>query len=246
MLAAGFFVIDYAIARWHLYLLTDSLYISLVAVATWATHRAVGRGARAYLAACAVLLMAALVRPNGWLMVPVAAIYWIARSGLGRRMKRAAAAGVVLVCLGGAATIAVVQFGDEAIARRSLTAEQRRQRLPFAGVMTLRQRLNPARMPLRLAIELAHVQPKSSIRHNVMVVAVLAVVYPLAVVGFVKSRGQPLARLMAAIVAGHLMVIAVTFFDRDGRYLLYFFPLLIVFAASGAIAIRDRRARRSV
>jgi 4-amino-4-deoxy-L-arabinose transferase-like glycosyltransferase len=43
-LAAAFFVIDYDIARWHLYLLTDSLYISLVPIATWAVHRAAERG----------------------------------------------------------------------------------------------------------------------------------------------------------------------------------------------------------
>ena len=63
----------------------------------------------------------------------------------------------------------------------------------------------------------------------------------LAILGFVRSRGQPLAQFMAAIVACHLLVVAITFDDKDGRYLLYFFPFLVVFAACGAAGTVGRR-----
>ena len=242
LLAAAFFIIDYDIARWHLYVLTDSLYISLVAIVTWAAHRAVGRGIAAYLAGSFVLLLTALIRPNGWLMVPIVAIYWIVRSGMHRPAQIAAAAAVVIVCGGSAAAYAAVQFGRDVPSTREAVATRQvnRQRLPFARVMT-RDRLNPARMPMRLLTELGHIQPQFSWRHKVMVVAVLAVVYPLAIVGFIRSRGLPIARFMGAIVACHMMVVAITFSDRDGRYLLYFFSFLLVFAARGAVGTVVRR-----
>lgn len=244
VLAAAFFIIDYDIARWHLYLLTDSLYISLVPLATWAVHRAAERGGGAYFLASGVLAFTALVRPNGWLLFPIAAVYWIMRSGFSAPIKRAAAAGVVLVCVGSAATFAVLQFGHAPPPRQTLAPGDASQTLPFARAMTLRARLNPVQMPLRVYYELIHVQPKFSRRHVVMVLAMLAVVYPLAVVGFVRSRGQPLARLMAAIVATHLVVVAITFNDRDGRYLLYIFPLLLVFAASAGDELGRQWYRR--
>jgi len=237
VLAALFFIADYDIARWHLYVLTDSLYISLVVIVTWAAHRAVGRGVSAYLAASGVLLLTALIRPNGWVMVPIVGIMWIVRSRMQRTARIAAAATVVIVCGGGAAAFAAVQFGQETPSTRELVAKGQvnRQRLPFARVMTLRDRLDPARMPMRLLSELGHIQPEFSSRHKIMIVAVLAVVYPLAILGFVRSRGQPIARFMAAIVACHFMVVAITFSDRDGRYLLYVFSFLVAFAARGAV-----------
>src|SRR5262245_27260181 len=238
VLAAAVFVIDYDIARWHLYLLTDSLYISLVPIATWAAHRAVGRGIGAYAGAAAIVLTTALIRPNGWVMIPIVAVYWTIRSDGHSALKIAAASVVVALCLGGAGAVAAVQFGRSQPAATAGKRDVNRQRLPFARAMTLRDRLNPTRMPGRLVTELRHVQPDYSTRHKVMVATMLTVVYPLAIVGLVKSRGTPLARLMAAVVACHLAIVCITFPDRDGRYLLYVFPLLLVFAARAAVRPR--------
>jgi 4-amino-4-deoxy-L-arabinose transferase-like glycosyltransferase len=237
VLAAAFFVIDYDIARWHLYLLTDSLYISLVPIAVWAVHWAAERSGGAYVLAGTVLGTTALIRPNGWLLIPIAVVYWIARSPFSGRAKRAVGAGVVLLCVGGAAAFAAMQFGGTSAA----PAQDGSEPLPFAQVMTLRERLDPAQMPVRVFKELSHVQPSFSRRHVVMVFAMLALVYPLAVIGFVRSREQPLARLLAVIIAGHLAVVAITFSDHDGRYLLYFFPLLLVYAGSAAVSLRRKR-----
>ena len=237
VLAAAFVIVDYDIARWHLYVLTDSLYISLAAIVTWAAHRAVGRGMAAYLTASGLLLLTALIRPNGWVMVPIVAIYWIVRSSMPRTARLATAAAIVIVCAGSAAVFAAIQFGRPTPPTRELIAKGQlnRQRLPFARAMN-RDRLGPSQMVMRLLTELGHFQPTFSLRHQIVVVATLAVVYPLAILGFVRSRGQPWARFMGAIVACHLLVVAITFSDRDGRYLLYIFPFLVAFAARGAIS----------
>jgi hypothetical protein len=238
VLAAGVFIVDYDIARWHLYLLTDSLYISLVSIATWAAHRAVGRGVGAYAGAAAILLATALIRPNGWVMIPIVVVYWAIRSEGRNTWKIAAAFLVVALCLGGAGVVAAVQFGRSQPVAPAGKREVNRQGLPFARVMTLRDRLNPTRIPRRLFTELRHVQPDYSTRHKVMVAVMLTLVYPLAILGLAKSRGTPLARLMAAVVACHLAIVCITFPDRDGRYLLYVFPLLLVFAARAAVGTR--------
>lgn len=239
-LAAGFFVVNYDIARWHLYVLTDSLYISLVVVATWLVHRAIGRGIRAYVGAVGVLVFTSLIRPNGWVLVPIAAIYWIARSGFSVRRKRAAAACVLLMCVGGAVSIAAIQFGRRPPQTRARPASGP-ERLPFSRVISLQDGFNLRRNANRLMVELLHVRTTFSTRHNAMVIAVIAVVYPLAVLGWVRSRRQPLTRLAAAVIACHLLVVAVTFSDRDGRYLLYVLPLIAVFAACGAVVVREER-----
>ena len=240
LLAGGFFILDYDIAQWHVYVLTDSLYISLVALATWMVHRAVGGGMRRYLEAAGVLTLAALIRPNGWILIPIAAIYWIARTRLGVRYKYAAALGVSLLCAGVAVAIVMTQLGprSQLAPTDRATLEARSQRLPFARVITIRGGLDPIESSRRLANVLLHVQSTFSFWHNAALLAVVAVVYPLAVWGFVRARKKSVSRLMAVVIAGHLFIVAVTFNDRDGRYLLYSFPLMMVLAAGGAVALR--------
>src|SRR5580765_6013426 len=86
--AAVFFIVNVDIARWNTYVLTDSIYISLVVLSTWLIHRTAERAQVSwYAVAAGTVLFAALVRPHGWILVPIAAIYWIARASLSRRAK---------------------------------------------------------------------------------------------------------------------------------------------------------------
>ena len=244
VLAAGFFVVDVDIARWHVYVLSDSLYISSVVLATWFVHRAVGRGARTYLDAALVGLLAAAIRPNGWIVVLVGAIYWIAGTGLRKRTKWAAAC-AVLVCAASAVSIAAFHRYAQAESIQARTGQ-----LPFDDTAAPAEEWigwlgYPVRRPplarraaMRVLVELLHVRPYNSTVHNATVLVLITVTYPLAVVGFMRRRDQPLSYLMGAVIAGHLLIVAVTFWDWDGRYLLYVFPLIVVFAACGATALR--------
>ncbi|HYR09867.1 MAG TPA: glycosyltransferase family 39 protein, partial [Longimicrobium sp.] len=93
-LAAAFFGANPDFARFNVVIITDSLYASLVALAAWAVHRAAERGGGAYALGAAAVACAALVRPNGWVLVPVAAAYWIARTRRPAGVKVALAAAV--------------------------------------------------------------------------------------------------------------------------------------------------------
>ena len=92
----------------------------------------------------------------------------------------------------------------------------------------------------RVYMEVIHVRWLYSARHNAAIVAVLAIIYPLALVGAIRLRDRPLVRLMLTVVAAHLLLVALTFYDVDGRYLLFVFPLIGVLAACGASALVER------
>jgi len=66
------------------------------------------------------------------------------------------------------------------------------------------------------------------------VVAVQVVMASLAVAAqfdLGRSYREPLARLLAAVIAGHLLIVALTFADWDGRFLLYALPAVFVLTA---------------
>lgn len=243
VLAAAVFVVDVDIARWNVYLLTDSLYISLVVLATWLVHRAVGRGIRAYVAAACVGLFTALIRPNGWIFGPIALVYWTTRTELDTRLKYAVWACVVLMCAGSALGLATI-VGGVATAPTDVPHAQTPIPGETAGMKWRRwsnRGLEAKPAAGRVLKELLHVRSYYSAAHNAVVLVVIAITYPLAVLGFVRRRDQPLTRLLAAVIAGHLLLVAVTFADWDGRYLLHIFSLIVVFAACGAIRLAAPR-----
>lgn len=239
LLAAIVFIIDLDIAQWHAYILTDSLYISLVVIATWFVSRAGELGVKSYVNAVLVGLITASIRPNGWMFGPLAAVYWISRSALSR-WARVGIACAMLAGLAGIVSIALYQRYNAVVAHPPRGWDNTRAFADvwlglFGSAPSGENRL--ALAATRVLSELGHVRPGFSVRHNATVIALLAVTYPLAIVGVIQRRDRPLSYLMLAVIAGHLLVVALTFADRDGRYLLYVFPLIVVFAACGAVSL---------
>jgi hypothetical protein len=234
-LAAAFVIADVDIARWHAYVLTDSLYISLVAITTWLAERAVGGRPRAYVVAVAGALCAALIRPNGWVMLPVVVVYWIARAPLGTRTKYALAGGVAL-----AAAAAVLVGRQVTFAWDPAAVAGNPELVPFSWILSFRNAWSPGRMLSRVVSNLLHTRPRYSTTHNAAVLVLIALTYALAVLGFVRTHAKALAALMAAVIVVHQVVVALTFADPDGRYLLYVFPLFLVLAAVGASSLRRK------
>jgi hypothetical protein len=253
-LAAIFFVADLDLAMWHVYLLTDSIYTSLVILTTWLVHRAVGRGGRAYVGAAIAVVATASIRPNGYLFFPVAAIYWVGRTRLAPRTKIAAA------CLLTVAVASVVVIAAWQRSRSPLPPPDRVGKtyldlrdntvvvgewMDWLGLREGGDRTRLARTVGNRVLGLfLHVRWYDSTRHKAIVYASLGVIYPLALAGLIRLRRRPLALLMSAVIAGHVAIVAVTFNDKDGRYLQYILPLIAVFAASGASAVVSRLWRR--
>ncbi|MBW3570074.1 MAG: glycosyltransferase family 39 protein [Gemmatimonadetes bacterium] len=262
-LAAAFFGGNPDFARFNVVIISDSLYVSLVALAAWAVHRAAERGGAAYAAAVPVVAFAALVRPNGWVLVPLAAAYWIART------RRAAGVRVALVCavfavaaaplvLLAPATKSVQDVGAYQELRDGTVIwgyDARRLPMPPEGGpasgglegmagYALRHPIATARLAAeRLGTEMVHTRPFYSPAHNAVVLAVLLPLYALAVLGLARVSREPLALLLLAIIVAHGAVIAATFADWDGRFLLYVLHLVGVLAAVEAARLAEHLMR---
>ncbi|HZR25939.1 MAG TPA: glycosyltransferase family 39 protein [Vicinamibacterales bacterium] len=254
-IAALLFALNVDLARWHLFVLTDSLYISLVIIATYAAHEAAERGGWRYVAASVLVLVAATLRPHGRVLIVSAALYWIARRPTLRRdaVVAYAAAAILLIALA-VTTGATLRAEAETPGRWlgngvviwSDTASQ--LSMPHdavvdpaaAGATSTAPLRYAARHPIatlrlavtRVSVELWHARRFYSRAHNAAVVALLGVTYACAVVGFLRRRHQPIAWLMAIVVASHLAFVAATFADWDGRFVLYVLPLIDVFAGA--------------
>jgi Dolichyl-phosphate-mannose-protein mannosyltransferase len=258
LFAALLFVANPDIARWNAYILTDSLYISLVILAVWSTHKAFELRGYWYVLAAAVLVAATLIRPNGSVLILVSALHL--SSGINHRsLRRLVISAILLASILGALALLrfyTLRFGDNpvTILRYGITGISEWSVMmpsepePFAGewtdliVYVVRHPVASLRLgATRIAIELIHVRPFFSSTHNALVLATLPVIYLLALAGLGLSRNRSLTRLILLTITGHLAVVAATYADWDGRFLLYVLPLICLLSSCALASLVAKR-----
>lgn len=250
LLAAALLLLNPDLLRWNVLLLTDGLYITLLAVSVWAVWRARLGPWHLRAGAPALTLATAAVRPDGWPLPLVALLWWllarrprktwawvaalalIAGFGWGMLRLRVFVAGIQYETPLGALEHHVVIWGYGAGRGPAVPSKDWRTVGDYVlahpvGTLTL--------MAERAGVEYAHVRPFYSWRHNLAVLLTYPWLYGFALLGAWRRRQDPLCPLLVAVIGYHTLIVAAFFADWDGRFLLHFFPLIGVLAACGVV-----------
>lgn len=255
LIAGVLFAINLKIASWHAYILTDSLYISSLVLTVWAVERArvegtVGR----YLAAATLTLYTASLRPTGWLVVVIVVGYLVWHLPMRRKARALAAGAAVASAIAVVAVMPAVGGAVDAESPTRMLYEGRVQWAPPEARMTmpgpndetdvslgaglayvLDYPSSTAELAVRRVIRsLISIRPYFSAVHNLAIVLYLLPVYLMALVGLRLALLRSLGLLMASVFAVHMIVVAGTFADYDGRFLLHVLPIVLAMAGVGA------------
>ena len=220
---------------WQAYVLTDAVYASCVAIVLWSVHRAVEDGGPWKLAAAAAVVAAASVRPNGWLLCPVLVTYltatrWRKRSGyvLAVALFGLAVAGAELapgaqVVRGGTAhqlAAGRVFWGpDQGPGQVDMPAPEPGQ---TAVSYVMSHPFAVARLvAARVGTEAVHIRADYSCRRNIRYGIWTAIVWLLTALGVWFQRGTSFTWLAVGIIAAQFFLVAVTFADIEGRFLVH-------------------------
>ena len=185
LIGAAFILVNPEVAQWHTYILTDSLYISAVAIVTFVVWRAAEHGGRWYGLALLVLLPAATLRPTALLLLPVAAAFWgvrgvVTRDWIGIALGVIGAVGAVLLVVSPRVQDTAAQLpgttlrsGRVIYQEPAFRMEMPREEMPrstgwLADLRYVRRHPGPTLTlgARRIAVELAHVRPFYRVRHN--------------------------------------------------------------------------------
>lgn len=265
LLAAGLLAVDMDTNRWHLFVLADSLFTSLLVIAAWLVHRAATMPltvSRTF-AAAAILIAASLVRPEGWFLVPVAASYVVIRKAASPATRWLGLGAVAGACVLLVTVLAPVLGGNlqavgpgEMLRRGNTIWDYDGWRLPMpaeplpeggssaitaVSYAVAHPLSTVALMAARVGVHFAHVRPYFSTAHNAAIVLWLVPIYALGGYGLWRVRAHPLARWCVAVIGTQTVVVALTHADWDGRYLSHVMPLWYPFAAAGILAAARRR-----
>jgi hypothetical protein len=260
-IAATLYGIDVDTNRWHQFILADSIYVSLMTIGVLLTHRAaIRRDLEPVFSAFGVLIIAAFVRPEGWVLLPVAGCFVIVmrartiRSSFGGVMTLCGAMAVVAALLAPSYQSNLRAVGPGNMLQRGQTIWEYdgwRVAMPPGDVTdraegafeyALRHPVVTAKlMVARVGVHFAHVRPFYSTPHNVVIVVWLVPVYTAAAYAIWRLRRQPLTLWVLAAITTQTLVVAVTHAEWDGRYLAHVLPLIDTLVGAGiAIAIGYR------
>ncbi len=263
-LAVLWFAFDINTNRWHAYVLSDSLFMSCLAVSAWLVQVATARPARwsRYALASVAMVVAGLVRPEGWFVIPAALLYWVVRAEGPAGRKMAAIGAGLVACLGLYAVVAprlggnLQAVGPAEMLRSGQTIwEYERWRVAMpddvvwsshtgsgaAVIYAVRHPISTVKlMGARLLVHAVHVRPYYSRAHNLVIAAWLLPLYAAAIAGAWALRRHPLVWWCGLALATQSVVVALTHADWDGRYLAHVMPLIYPFAACGLAGLLQR------
>lgn len=261
-LAALFFAIDPKISRWNGFVLTDSLYVSLVPIVVLMLWRVFeSPSLRRSVPAMISLLAIVPLRPQGWL--------WPILVGIGFLMSRGRAKLLNFFAFTAISAVILFFMMTQIDFFRSYLNEQKPGKLITNGEVVwssdayrIDMPIDPdskghddvatalnyvSRHPLavaklmiaRIAVEVMKVRPFYSPKHNLAILAFFLPLHAMALIGCFAKRNDPLARWMMTAIAGHLGITAIMQANWDGRWLDHVLSLIGVLAAAGCVSVID-------
>ena len=262
ILAGVLFALNPEFAAWHCAIMTESIYTSCVCInaflALWAMDR--GRTWRIPVVFAWVVLTA-FIRPTGWIQVPAVLLLWCFALVPRLPWKISCAA---LIAFG--YVLCSMLFAENGIQRESPTLKL------YSGEVVWQEELWRVNMPeadfskssladgvlyglrhpiasgwlafKRICVMFLRIRPSYSKAHNLFLLAYHLPIALLGLLGLLLKRRLPQAWAITAMLAAHALVVALTFNDNDGRFTLYFTPLLSVAACAALTHFIDAFIRR--
>jgi 4-amino-4-deoxy-L-arabinose transferase-like glycosyltransferase len=259
LVAAALFLCNPYIVKWHLYVLTESLYTSMVIICLWAFVKLITTNKLMYhLISLAVLIITMSVRPNGWIILPVYIIILIISLKISNKYKIISGISAFVIF---AIIMAVVPGFNRNIQltspidnlQKGITVwghDELNLEMPqepdidksnwTAGFRyVLKHPLPSTKLALtRTGYTLIHIRPFHSPEYKIRVLIWIIPAYILALLGIWYYRKDQISLIGLLLIAGHLLVIALSYAEHDSRFDIYILPIFYLFAGAGFISVR--------
>lgn len=255
VIAAGYYLVHPFIVNWILFIHTESLYASMLIISIWALQRvSLKKTKSSYLLLFVIIGFSASLRPNGWVLVPVTLIFLIASSHLRQSFK------VMLGLAVPVGFIALMNFSPwftsnvefehlgDVLKKGEIICDPNSHHLAMpAGVFLgandlLESTLYILKHPfsftklaaLRVASELLPIyRPWLSLKFKIRFLLWMLPLYFFSIVAFFFSVKGSVLKFVMAFIISHLFIIALTFSEREFRFLVPMLPLFVLLGAFG-------------
>lgn len=242
------------IVKWHLYILTESIYTSMVILFFWRLVKMIKKPApKNYLFTAITLIITMFIRPNGWILLPVFIVLLINSFSLSQHLKSS----LIVVSL----FAFVFLMGAVGRVRDSIQITTPVQNLQEGITVWGHPELNLAmpqandieyadwvggmeyivRYPIasvkigaaRVGYTLIHIRPHHSTAYKIRILFWILPAYLLSLFSLKSFRQKPEIFAALFIIFAHLLVVAVSYAEHDSRFDIYILPIFYVLAGIG-------------
>ncbi len=256
LFSAALFLNNPFIVQWHQYILTESLYTSLVVFCFWGFFKLYENFSFKNIAISLLIVLITLsVRPNGWILIPI--FVWIFINRYFKKYSLMILFSIFLLLVITAALIPglknqiqittpienlqngvtvwdhpelyinMPQYPDLDIADWT-SGVKYIVKHPFAS---LKLGLT------RVGYSLIHVRPYHSPKYQIRVLFWIIPAYFLFIVGLFFVRKKPIYKIGILIILSHLLIIFLTYAEHDSRFDIYILPVFYILSGVGLVGI---------
>lgn len=266
LLSFFLFLCNPFIVRWHLYILTESLYTSLVLICLISLYYSVEKKATKYYIFSFVMLFITIsIRPNAWILLPLFLVIFVLNLDLKRYVKIVLALVFPVLFIIAAAgfsglnksimitsPIDNLQNGVTVWGHEELYLDMPKDdkieatdwtdglkyvmRYPFASVKLA---------IVRVWYSVIHIRPWHSIEYKIHVLLWIIPAYFLSIVALIKLRKEKIVKLAFSFFVAHLIVIALSYAEHDSRFDTYILPVFYLLSGIGLSNIFKKRVPRN-
>jgi 4-amino-4-deoxy-L-arabinose transferase-like glycosyltransferase len=259
--AAFLYVGFFDLQKWNFYILTESLFISTIILSSYVILAC--RGWQRILFGGLLVLLATLLRPNGFIVPLALSLYLLVC--LWHADKRKLVAGILVLAVI-VLSVASIWIGGmlskEQVLRHYIEGTviwghaesaismpgqipdctQAKGNVLFEIVCFVVQKplyfLQLVSMKLFYFFLLA--RPYYSVPHNIVILLFLLPVYTLSIIAWFRGRNEFVRwGFPVIIIILQVLVVSLTFADWDSRHLQVILPLIFLFASGGAVWLMD-------
>lgn len=260
LVAVALFLCNPYIVKWHLYILTESLYTSFVIICLWSFAKIlITKKLKHYLVSLAIMIITMSLRPNGWILVPIYLIVLVVSLKISNKYK----------IISGITAFGIFVFimSLVPIFNKNIQLTSPVDNLQKGVTVWGHDELN-LDMPqepdidksnwtsgfeyivkhpwpslklamLRSGYTLIHIRPFHSPEYKIRVLFWIIPAYILALFGIWYYRRNKICLTGILIIAGHLFVIALSYAEHDSRFDIYILPIFYLLAGAGLVAIKN-------
>lgn len=254
LFAVALFLCNPFIVKWHLYILTESVYTSMVILFLWRLVKMVKTpGIKNIIFASIILLITMFVRPNGWILIPVFLGFLIHTFSLNKYLKISLIAlsfFAFVMTMGAVNTfrdsiqittpVDNLQSGITVWGHPELNLEmpqsENLENDDWVGGLAYVIRYPLASIKLgfvRVGYTLMHIRPYHSIAYKLRVLFWILPAYLLSLFALKYIRRKPEVFAGLLIILAHLFVVAVSYAEHDSRFDIYILPIFYMLSAIG-------------
>lgn len=260
LFAVALFLCNPYIVKWHLYILTESLYTSFVIISFWSFSKVLTtKTLKYYLISFAILIITMSIRPNGWILLPVYIIVVIISLKISFKHKiisGISAFGIFVLLL---STVPIfnkniqltspvdnLQKGVTVWGHDELNLEMPQEpEIDKSNWTSGYEYIVKHPWPsmklamVRSGYTLIHIRPFHSPEYKMRVLFWIIPAYILAFIGIWYYRKNQICLVGLLMIIGHLLVIALSYAEHDSRFDIYVLPVFYLLAGIGLASIKN-------